>query len=234
MATSRPGSPTSPRMRSRISLAALLVNVTARICHGRTPLTPIRYAMRCASTRVLPDPAPARMSSGPSVVVTARACSGFRRLTMRSASAAGPSRSPGGATAGRAGPSRPTLATAENQAASSASSPARIGRRCRGTLAPPAWTSARGSGSSSAAASSTPSGSGSGGGGSSGQSKRILVIGRAPTDASRVPVPPRSALGRPSGTGASRVRRSSGRRRSSTRPRPASGWWSNGKPSTGR
>ena len=38
--------------------------------------------MRCARTRVLPEPAPARMSSGPSVVVTARACSGFRRETM--------------------------------------------------------------------------------------------------------------------------------------------------------
>ena len=79
MATSRPPSPTSARMRSRISAAALLVNVTARICQGRTPLTPTRYATRCASTRVLPEPAPARMSSGPSVVVTARACSGLRR-----------------------------------------------------------------------------------------------------------------------------------------------------------
>ena len=42
--------------------------------------------MRCASTRVLPEPAPARMSSGPSVVVTARACSGFSRLTIDVAS----------------------------------------------------------------------------------------------------------------------------------------------------
>ena len=54
MATSRACSPTSARMRSRISAAALLVNVTARICHGCTPLTPIRYATRWASTRVLP------------------------------------------------------------------------------------------------------------------------------------------------------------------------------------
>ena len=43
MATWRPASgPTSVMIRSRISAAALLVNVTARICHGRTPLTPMR------------------------------------------------------------------------------------------------------------------------------------------------------------------------------------------------
>ena len=35
-----------------------------------------------------PDPAPARMSSGPSVVVTARACSGLRARTISSARAA--------------------------------------------------------------------------------------------------------------------------------------------------
>ncbi len=34
MATSRAWSPTRARMRARISAAALLVNVTARICHG--------------------------------------------------------------------------------------------------------------------------------------------------------------------------------------------------------
>ena len=33
----------------------------------------------------MPDPAPARMSSGPLVVVTARACSGFRRATISAA-----------------------------------------------------------------------------------------------------------------------------------------------------
>ena len=38
--------------------------------------------MRWARTRVLPDPAPARISSGPSVVVTARACSGFSARTI--------------------------------------------------------------------------------------------------------------------------------------------------------
>ena len=83
--TSRPGSPTSEMIRSRSSPAARLVNVTARICHGRTPVTPMRYAIRWARTRVLPLPAPARMSNGPSVVVTARACSGLSCPTIAAA-----------------------------------------------------------------------------------------------------------------------------------------------------
>ena len=37
MATWRPASPTRARIRSRISAAALLVNVTARICQGARP-----------------------------------------------------------------------------------------------------------------------------------------------------------------------------------------------------
>ena len=77
--TSLPASPVRWAIRSRSSPAARLVNVTARIRCGRTALTPMRYAIRWATTRVLPDPAPARMSSGPSVVATARACSGFIR-----------------------------------------------------------------------------------------------------------------------------------------------------------
>ena len=76
--TSSPGSPTRPMIRSRSSAAARLVNVTARIRRGATALTPTRYAIRWARTRVLPEPAPARIRSGPSVVVTARACSGLR------------------------------------------------------------------------------------------------------------------------------------------------------------
>jgi len=75
--TSRPPSPTRLMIRSRSSAAALFVNVTARIRKGGTPLTPTRYAIRCARTRVFPEPAPARISNGPSVVVTARACSGL-------------------------------------------------------------------------------------------------------------------------------------------------------------
>src|SRR3990170_7372490 len=38
-----------------------------------------RYATRCASTRVLPLPAPARMRSGPLRWLTASRCGGFRR-----------------------------------------------------------------------------------------------------------------------------------------------------------
>ena len=37
-----------------------------------------RYAMRCVSTRVLPEPAPARMSRGPPGWATAACCSGFK------------------------------------------------------------------------------------------------------------------------------------------------------------
>src|SRR5438105_4600626 len=45
----------------------------------------MRYAMRLVMTRVLPDPAPARIRSGPSVWRTARRCSGFsasRKCTL--------------------------------------------------------------------------------------------------------------------------------------------------------
>ncbi len=45
--------------RSRISPAALFVNVIARISFGRTPCARIRWATRWVSTRVLPEPAPA-------------------------------------------------------------------------------------------------------------------------------------------------------------------------------
>ena len=87
--TFRPSSaPTRATIRSRISPAALFVNVTARIRHGATFRTPTRWATRWATTRVLPDPAPARMRSGPSVVVTARACSGLRRARIRASSSA--------------------------------------------------------------------------------------------------------------------------------------------------
>src|SRR5688572_24852513 len=64
-------------MRSRISPAALFVNVTARTADGGTPRDK-RYAMRAVITRVLPVPAPASTSSGPSVVVTASRWAGFR------------------------------------------------------------------------------------------------------------------------------------------------------------
>ena len=162
IATSRACSPTRAMMRARISAAALLVNVTARICHGLTPSTPIRYATRWASTRVLPEPAPARMSSGPSVVVTARACSGFSRATILSASA---SRS-ACVWSSVAGFSRGTLRRDENQSAkcgasSSAGDPSLA-------LAAPFLRRAtgRGSGESSAGSRSVPGGASGGGAGS--------------------------------------------------------------------
>src|SRR5436190_19212468 len=69
--------PTSAPTRVFISSAALLVKVMARISNGLIPWSRIRWAMRCVSTRVLPDPAPATMSSGPSVWVTASAWTGL-------------------------------------------------------------------------------------------------------------------------------------------------------------
>ena len=65
-------------MRSRISPAALFVKVIARIACGSTPASPIRRATRCVRTRVLPLPAPASTSSGPSPWRTASRCGGLR------------------------------------------------------------------------------------------------------------------------------------------------------------
>jgi len=45
--------------RPRISPAALLVKVTARIDHGGAPVASISQPMRWVRTRVLPEPAPA-------------------------------------------------------------------------------------------------------------------------------------------------------------------------------
>src|ERR1700694_4454287 len=74
--------------RLRISRAALLVNVTARISPGSARPCWISQAIRCVSTRVLPLPAPAKISSGPSSAVTAARCGGFspaKRSIARSA-----------------------------------------------------------------------------------------------------------------------------------------------------
>ena len=65
-------------MRSRISRAALLVKVTASSSHGRARLVLRMWARRVVSTRVLPVPAPASTSTGPSTASTAARCSGFR------------------------------------------------------------------------------------------------------------------------------------------------------------
>src|SRR5271166_2695018 len=59
--------------RAFISLAALFVNVSARIRLAGTP-SRSRYAIRLVMTRVLPVPAPARIKSGPCVVLTAESC----------------------------------------------------------------------------------------------------------------------------------------------------------------
>ena len=63
--------------RACISLAALLVKVTAMMPAGETCPVCNNQAMRVVSTRVLPDPAPARIKAGPGGAVTAANCSGF-------------------------------------------------------------------------------------------------------------------------------------------------------------
>ncbi|MNF09102.1 hypothetical protein D3C80_2096810 [compost metagenome] len=62
---------------SFISFAALLVNVIARISYGDTFFSSIKYAILVVKTFVLPDPAPAKTSNGPSVAVTAFFCISF-------------------------------------------------------------------------------------------------------------------------------------------------------------
>ena len=80
--------PTIRTTRSRISAAALLVKVIARIERASTPRSRSR-AMRVVTTRVLPDPAPAKTSMGPRSCSTAFCCAalsdsirtrGFRTL----------------------------------------------------------------------------------------------------------------------------------------------------------
>jgi hypothetical protein len=65
-------------MRVSISFAALLVKVTARMPSGDTWPVWISQAMRVVSTRVLPEPAPARISADTCGSVTAARCSGLR------------------------------------------------------------------------------------------------------------------------------------------------------------
>ena len=59
MVRPRSPSPTRAWVRARISAAALLVKVTARMDHGETRSTSSNQPMRWVSTRVLPEPAPA-------------------------------------------------------------------------------------------------------------------------------------------------------------------------------
>ena len=95
----RADSPTSSTIRSRISAAALFVNVMARISPRRARPVASRWAMRCVSTLVLPEPAPATMSNGAPECSTAARWGSLRPSTRRAgdtASAAGAlSRLPG-------------------------------------------------------------------------------------------------------------------------------------------
>src|SRR5215471_11880790 len=77
-----PGMPSSRSMRERISPAALLVKVTASTPCGEAPSAWMSQAMRCVSTRVLPLPAPASTSTGPTGAVTAARCASFSGLRI--------------------------------------------------------------------------------------------------------------------------------------------------------
>ena len=79
-------SPTKAVILSFISLAALLVKVIARIDPGATLCFFIMYAILYVITLVLPEPAPASMSKGPSRCITASFCSGLRPSRRLSAS----------------------------------------------------------------------------------------------------------------------------------------------------
>ncbi len=68
----------SAERRVIISRAALLVNVTARTDSGLAWPVASSHAMRVVSTRVLPLPAPARISAEACGSVTAASCSGLR------------------------------------------------------------------------------------------------------------------------------------------------------------
>jgi len=61
----------------RISLAALLVKVTATMPPGGMPACRTSHAMRWVMTRVFPEPAPASTSSGPPAWTTAARCAGL-------------------------------------------------------------------------------------------------------------------------------------------------------------
>ena len=82
----RAGTPCAPSRasRSRISVAALSVKVTARISPGANVPVATWLAIRRVIVVVLPEPAPARMHTGPRTASTARRCSGLRPATMSS------------------------------------------------------------------------------------------------------------------------------------------------------
>src|SRR5438105_9476111 len=110
-----PAGASSASTRRAISPAAWLAKVTARTWRGCTPRTPSRWAMRCAMTRVLPLPAPASTSSGPSPARTASRCGGFRSSRRWSSPAGTPNctASGQGVTDGVGTPSRSGTDTAQ-------------------------------------------------------------------------------------------------------------------------
>ncbi len=77
MRASTPTTP-SPASRAFITPAALSVNVTARISLARKASEATCHAIRRVIVVVLPEPAPARMHTGPRTASAARRCSGFR------------------------------------------------------------------------------------------------------------------------------------------------------------
>src|SRR3954451_8754489 len=77
--------PTSSATRDFISPAALLVNVIAASPNGDARCSAIRYAIRCVSTRVLPEPAPAMTMIGPSGADAASRWTGLRPSSTASA-----------------------------------------------------------------------------------------------------------------------------------------------------
>ena len=85
-APATPGAP-SRSSRARISPAALSVKVTARISSGRNVSVPTWWAIRRVIVVVLPEPAPARMHTGPRTASTARRCSGLRPASASTAPA---------------------------------------------------------------------------------------------------------------------------------------------------
>ena len=74
------GPPTIWATRCCISFAALLVKVTAMIWLGKARRVASRCTSRVVSTRVLPVPAPASTSTGPSSASTARRWAPFRTV----------------------------------------------------------------------------------------------------------------------------------------------------------
>src|SRR5580698_5378136 len=93
--------PTMSPTRVFISRAALLVKVTAKISPGRARPVARMWAMRTVSTRVLPVPAPASTSTGPSSVSTASRCSGLSPVRYGAPAACARAAIPPGAGAGR-------------------------------------------------------------------------------------------------------------------------------------